>query len=194
MVFDDENLNVDLVATKYQIHAILGYPVFQALGAVTFLHDGQFEAGSKTRPAGAGARMFMKQMAPLIECKVGGENLIFGFDTGAGNSDLFVRYYERFRSQSAGWKKAQIKTSGAGGLIDQTIYVQPNMNLSIGDKIVTLDAVAIHPASTGTDLNELYGNLGQDVVANFASFTLDFSSMTFTLGDPLPPSKPNPKP
>jgi hypothetical protein len=34
-------------------------------------------------------------------------------------------------------------------------------------------------------IDELYGNLGQDVVAKFESFTLDFSTMTFSLGQPL---------
>jgi hypothetical protein len=35
----------------------------------------------------------------------------------------------------------------------------------------------------------VYGNLGQDVVANFASFTVDFSTMKFVLGTPLPPDQ-----
>jgi hypothetical protein len=46
--------------------------------------------------------------------------------------------------------------------------------------------VTIHRSGTGTDLGDLYGNLGQDVVANFESFTLDFVGMTFRLGEPLP--------
>jgi hypothetical protein len=37
----------------------------------------------------------------------------------------------------------------------------------------------------GAGIDELYGNLGQDVVAGFESFTLDFSSMTFSLGAPV---------
>jgi hypothetical protein len=34
-------------------------------------------------------------------------------------------------------------------------------------------------------IDELYGNLGQDLVAGFESFTLDFSRMTFSLGPRL---------
>lgn len=37
----------------------------------------------------------------------------------------------------------------------------------------------------GSDKDELYGNLGQDFVAGFESFTLDFSKMIFSLGPPL---------
>jgi hypothetical protein len=37
----------------------------------------------------------------------------------------------------------------------------------------------------GAGIDEFYGNLGQDFVAGFESFTLDFSQMTFSLGAPL---------
>jgi hypothetical protein len=45
--------------------------------------------------------------------------------------------------------------------------------------------VPIFPTKIGSDKDELYGNLGQDFVAGFESFTLDFSKMTFSLGTPL---------
>jgi hypothetical protein len=66
-----------------------------------------------------------------------------------------------------------------------TAYFQPKLTLTIGDKTVTLEKVMIFPTRMGADIDELYGNRGQDVVANFASFTLDFSNMTFSLGAPL---------
>jgi hypothetical protein len=50
---------------------------------------------------------------------------------------------------------------------------------------VTLNGVTVSPATTGAPNDELYGNLGQDVVAKFDSFTLDFVKMTFSLGEPL---------
>ena len=50
MILDDANLNISLGKTSYQIQGIIGYPVFQALGSITFLHDGGFEAGAR-RPA-----------------------------------------------------------------------------------------------------------------------------------------------
>jgi hypothetical protein len=34
-------------------------------------------------------------------------------------------------------------------------------------------------------IDELYCNLGQDFVAGFESFTLDFTKMTFSLGTAL---------
>jgi hypothetical protein len=84
-------------------------------------------------------------------------------------------------------------SAGAGGVVKRKIYIQPQVKLGIGDKTATLEKVPIYTSGTGTDIADLYGNLGQDLVANFDSFTLDFSTMTFSLGKLLAPDKANPK-
>ena len=192
LVLDDANLNINLGKQAYQINGIIGYPVFQALRTITFLHDGEFEAGDEARAAGTRARMYMNQLTPIIECKVEGRDLPFSFDTGASSTDLLVRYYQQFHSASKGWKRSKTMSAGAGGVVKRKIYIQPQVKLGIGDKTVTLEKVPIYTSGTGTDTNdELYGNLGQDVVADFESFTLDFSTMTFSLGSLLAPDKAN---
>jgi len=188
MVLPDANLNINLGKSTYQINGILGYPVFQALGEITFFHDGKFEAGG-TESNGRGARMLMRRLSPIVECRVEGKDLPFAFDTGASDTMLFVRYYREFRNQSKNWKKQHERTSGAGGVIKRKVYVQSEFKLGIGDKIVVLKNVSIYTKSTGAGNDERYGNLGQDVPRDFESFTLDFRNMTFTLGKPLAPSK-----
>ena len=187
MVLDDSNLKVGLGEQAYQINGIIGYPVFQALGTVTFLHDGEFEAGDKNRSMQGGARMYLKLMTPVIECVVQGKNLPFSFDTGASDTNLSVRYYDQFHNKSGGWKKGKIESSGAGGLVKRTVYFQPELNLGIDNRTVTLRRVLIFPSTLRTGIDDLYGNLGQDVAAEFDSFTLDFSAMTFSMGEPLSP-------
>ena len=49
-----------------------------------------------------------------------------------------------------------------------------------------LEKVPIFPRRIGSSLDELYGNLEQDIVAKLDSFTLNFSAMTLSLGLPLP--------
>ena len=185
LVVDDGNLDINLGKYSYQIHGIIGYPVFQALGTITFQHAGEFTAGYKTRVTSEGARMYMKLLTPVIECKLAGKNLPFGFDTGAASSELSVRYYRDFRGESKSWKKDAVKTAGMGGAVIRQIYTQQQMKLGIGDKTVTLRNVPISLTGAGTKHDEVYGNLGQDIVANFESFTLDFSTMRFVLGTPL---------
>jgi predicted aspartyl protease len=185
MIFDDANLKIGGGKHAYQINAILGYPVFQALGAITFVHDGAFEAGDAVQRNATGARMYMKLLNPIIECGVEGKDLPFSLDTGASGTDLSVRYYERFRGESRGWKKRKQENAGAGGSVRRKVYVQPKLDLAVGDKTVTLKRVTILPVKMGAGIDEFYGNLGQDFVAGFESFTLDFSQMTFSLGAPL---------
>jgi Aspartyl protease len=189
LVVDDANLDINLGKYSYQIHGIIGYPVFQALGTITFQRAGEFTAGYRTQVTGEGARIYMKLLTPVIECKVAGKNLPFGFDTGAASSELSVRYYRDFRSESKGWKKDKVKTAGMGGAVIRQIYTQQQLELGIGDKTVTLRNVPISLTGAGTKHDEVYGNLGQDVVANFESFTVDFSTMKFVLGTPAPPDQ-----
>jgi hypothetical protein len=194
MVLDDANLNISLGKYSYQINGIIGYPVFQALGAITFLRAGEFAAGNGTQVAGSGTRMYMNLLTPVIECSVEGKNLPFSFDTGAAGSEMSVRYYREFLTESKTWKKGKAQTAGAGGVITKKIYSQPVVKLGVGDKTVILKDVPISVAPAGTDHDKLYGNLGQDLVASFEGFTVDFSTMTFTLGAPLSPDLSHTKP
>jgi hypothetical protein len=54
--------------------------------------------------------------------------------------------------------------------------------MRVGDKTVTLRDVTIFPARMNAGIDVLFGNIGQDFVADFESFTLDFVNMTFSLG------------
>ncbi len=192
MILDDANLNINLGKLSYQIQGIIGYPVFQALGSITFLHDGGFQAGAAAPSNRTGVPLYMKELGPVIECKVEGQSFPFTFDTGASDSTFGARYLEQFRSESKSWKKGNSLSAGAGGVVKQDVYIQPRLQLGIGDREVTLEKVTINQTSAGTDREELYGNLGQDVVANFDRFTIDFSNMVFYLGDPLPATKEKP--
>jgi hypothetical protein len=185
LILEDANLRVGTGKHAYQINAILGYPVLQALGTITFLHSGGFEAGDAARRPETGVRIYMRRLTPVIECGVEGNELPFTFDTGASETDLSIRYYEQFQGKAGSWKRRQSESSGAGGTVKRTVYVQPKLVLTVGDKTATLENVSIFPARMNAGIDELYGNLGQDLVAGFESFTLDFSRMSFSLGPPL---------
>jgi len=47
---------------------------------------------------------------------------------------------------------------------------------------VTLRDVTIFSTTMNAGIDVLFGNLGQDFVEGFDSFTLDFSTMTFRFG------------
>ncbi|MGH9326387.1 MAG: pepsin/retropepsin-like aspartic protease family protein [Terriglobia bacterium] len=185
LILDDANLKISFGDQSYQINAILGYPVFQAMGTITFLHDGEFEAGAMAQRSGNGTPMYLRRLTPVIRCRVEGTDLPFTFDTGASGTDLSVRYYDRFKGKGESWKKETYEVGGSSGTVKREMYTQLALHLGVGNKSVVLKNVSITPLKTNSGLDELYGNIGQDFVAGFESFTLDFSKMTFKLGDPL---------
>jgi tetratricopeptide (TPR) repeat protein len=182
LILEDKSLLLNLGPDKsYQINAILGFPVFQILGSATFKKDGGFEAGSHTAPSASPARVFMNQLKPLVECSVRDRQVLFAFDTGADISTFSTRYFQEFQDQFKGLKKVSSSYGGAGGVSTTDVFVVPEVGLRIAKAEVNLKQVTVYPSPVGTDLDDVYGNLGRDVVAGFSSFTLDFRHMTFSL-------------
>ncbi len=185
VILDDANLRIGSGADAYQINAILGYPVLRALGRITFTQRGEFLAGEAAHKT-PGVPMFMRGLTPAIECEIEGQRLLFTFDTGASSTDFSVRYYQLFRQRKGRWRTRRVESGGAGGTVRREMYIQPDVVMRVGDKTVTLRDVTIFPARMNAGIDVLFGNIGQDFVANFESFTLDFVNMTFSLGFPLP--------
>jgi predicted aspartyl protease len=184
MILADASLRIGSGPDAYQINAILGYPIFRALAAVTFTH-GEFLAGDAAEKNIRGTRMYMRGLTPAIECEVEGQPLLFTFDTGASSTDLSVRYYELFRHEAESWKKHTVESAGAGGSTQQDVYLQPMVVLRVGPATVRLKDVSVLPVRTNAGIDVLFGNLGHDFVAGFERFSLDFSTMTFSLGAPM---------
>ena len=180
MVFNDANLNIPLGEGKsYQIQGILGFPVLQALKAITFSKDGYFEAGGA--PEAGYSRMFMDKLTLLVEGQVEAKKLLFSFDTGASDSEFTKRYFDAFPGQFQGLKTKTMGTGGAGGMKERTVYELPTAQIEIGGQNVELSKVMTLTTLVGTGLDEFYGNLGQDLIGQFGSFTLDFRRMRFIL-------------
>jgi predicted aspartyl protease len=180
LILDDANLRLGTGPEAYQIHAILGYPVLKGLGQVTFTRDREFLAG-QTGGATVSVPMFVRGLTPAIECEVEGQRLPFTLDTGASSSDFSVRYYERFAQGATNWSRRTVESGGAGGTVTRDVFIQPAVNMKIGDASFVLRNVQIVPTRMNTGLDLLFGNLGQDFVDGFKSFTLDFVKMTFSV-------------
>jgi len=185
IILEDANLRVGPEGNAYQIHAILGYPVLRALGRVTFTRQGEFLAGEAAEQARTSAPMFMRGLTPAVECEVAGEPLLFTFDTGASSSNFSVRYYERFRQDAKSWRTSTVESGGAGGTVRREMFVQPRVDLKVGGANVALKDVTIFSTAMNAGIDVLFGNLGQDFVDGFDSFTLDFSTMAFSFGAPI---------
>jgi hypothetical protein len=128
--------------------------------------------------------MRMRGLTPAIEVEVEGRPLLFTLDTGASSTDLSVRYYELFRAHAGSWKTQVAERWGAGGSIQLQTYIQPRVVMNVGTRAVTLDDVSILPVRLNADLDTLFGNLGRDFFDGVGSFSLNFATMTFSVGAP----------
>jgi predicted aspartyl protease len=185
LVLDDNNLKVPAGKTmRYQINAILGYPVLQALQRITFTQDGHFIAGPDSPSGPDGATLYLDELTPLLECRVENRRVLFSFDTGADQSVLSDRYHRDFPEDFKGLKKKPYAMFGAGGLKKMTAYYLPEVQLRVGQAHPVMHNLPVVPVM-GWDLDRLYGNLGRDLVDSYRSFTIDFERMRFLLGDKL---------
>ena len=179
LVIDDKNLRIGPDDKAYQIHALLGYPTFRALGTVTFTASGEFIAGDSGEPSTASTPLFMRGLTPVVEGLVEGHRLLFTLDTGASSTTLSSRYFELFQTKSSTWTKASGESAGAGGSVRQTFFSQPSLEVLAGGGSATLTDVSILSERTNAAIDTLFGNLGLDFVDGFERVTLDFGKMTF---------------
>ncbi|HTD22809.1 MAG TPA: aspartyl protease family protein [Terriglobales bacterium] len=188
LVLDDDSLELPAGAfRRYRIDAVLGYPVFEALGRITFTSDGELDAGVAAAQATSGGRLFMNEMTPLLESTVSGRKLLFSFDTGAARSMFFERYYREFSSIFVSLKKESFGIAGAGGQKKVDTYYLRQAVFTVGEAEATLDRVPVMTKPMGIILEKCYGNLGRDLMGNFRSVTIDFANMRLALGEKLPP-------
>lgn len=106
------------------------------------------------------------------------DTLSWHFDTGATGTELYSRYFDKYRAEilRTGTRET-IQAGGAGGIIDREVYIIPRVSLRIGDKVAVLDNVAVHTRPPFAGL-KYYGNLGQDDIQQFREMDLDFDNMS----------------
>ncbi len=186
LVLDDSSLTFpNGKGQTYRIDGIIGFPVLRALGRLTFHHDGTLEASTAGKTTSGSTPLQLRLLNPVMEATSEGQSLPFTLDTGASGTTLSVRYYDRFQADKSAWKIAQTKSFGAGGETASQSFLVPSLALGVGDRTINLHDVPILPAVQHSDIDALFGNLGEDLFQSVESFTFDFRAMRFSLGQPL---------
>ncbi|HEX8907514.1 MAG TPA: pepsin/retropepsin-like aspartic protease family protein [Longimicrobiaceae bacterium] len=177
LVFPDSALAFPQIG--YQIHGILGAPVIQALGEVTLTREGRLLVPARPGAAVAGGEpnLCLDGLDNLVRATVGGEPLLFGFDTGARTSRLFGAYYERHRAQVEAGEAKTAQLGGAGGMRSVRAFTIGPVEFGVGGATANLQHVDVMTEPTGMRSRYAFGDIGQDVVAAFAAMTLDYRAM-----------------
>jgi tetratricopeptide (TPR) repeat protein len=178
LVFDDKALYISQV--PFQINAIIGFPLISALREITFSRGGEVLI-----PAIPGngdiQNMCLDDLHPLIEGEFRDRRLIFTFDTGANRSDLYPPFYKAFEEEIKANSPPRIdKTTGAGGSKEVTVYSVKNLDMKFADKAAHFPELKVQTEYTTDKSRYFYGNLGQDLIMQFETMTLNFKSMSIT--------------
>ncbi len=184
LVTEDKDLDIQFGPEKhYQIQGILGFPVLAALGSFTVTGT-QMVVSPESLPSDRSTSLYVDDLTPLLSAKVDEQDLLFGFDTGSSSAELTALYYREFRSQFASLQTSKTTFGGAGGSREMAVYRLPKIELGIGAAKATFENVSVLTEDRGLDpLDHLYGNLGQGLLQQFRSYTIDFSNMRLTVGD-----------
>lgn len=104
---------------------------------------------------------------------------LFRIDTGATSSYLTVRYWEDNKDDFAGQKLGESQMDGGNGIRSIPSYSAKTLRLILGDAAVTLHDVTVFTRPHGEGQEYAYGHLGQNALAQFRSYSLDFTAMRF---------------
>jgi predicted aspartyl protease len=183
-VMDDKDLDINLGENgHYQIEGILGYPVLEALGSFTFTGN-ELTVAPESQPTSRSTRLYVDEMTPLVEATAGGHELIFGFDTGAFSSSFSAKYFRKFPHDFASLTDREYMVAGAGGTRSSRDYELPRVELELGSATATFKNVDVLTSDLGAGLlDEVFGNLGQDVIRQFKTVTIDFKRMRLSVGE-----------
>ena len=176
LVLEDKALYFPPV--KYQINAIVGFPVMEELGNVTISRENEVSSNRSRELEDIAPNMFLEGLKPIVQASVFGKQMIFAFDTGGVTSTFYPKFFEANKRYILGYAKLQKrKAGGAGGMKSVMAYMLKGLNMTISERIVRLPVAEIYPRPLNEESRNYYGNLGQDIIKQFERMTLDFRAM-----------------
>ena len=174
LILPDANLTIQLGKKKrYLIPAILGYPVFQALGIIRFTRDHHFQAGPTLPLTGDSSPIYMEKLNVLVSCKTHDLQRPFLFDSGASASTFFIPYYRDFPIDFVHQQQGTRRGYGIGGTSSDQVYILDHADLELANRDVELQHIAVFKTPQNNLADDYEGSLGRDLISSFDSLTLD---------------------
>jgi predicted aspartyl protease len=185
LVLDDAQLEMP-VPGGYRIDAIVGFPVYRALGRIRFRQSDFIVETQTLRDRARAPNLRAIGNSLFVQTEINGIPVPLHLDTGASRSGLSARFAREQPAVLTDLERGSSQVTGAGGAsmqIDRALWRK--IKITVADRTLELPELAIQISESQTALNDYYGVLGNDVLKAFQSFTLDFRNMHFQLGPPV---------
>ena len=179
LVFEDSALFFPQI--NYQINAIIGFPVIEAMRQITLTGQDVMTIPAQTQKKNSLQNLCLDGLSPLVQGTYNNEKMIFIFDTGATASALHPPFFQSQKEQiTKNYQLQKTGVGGAGGAQQVDSYVLKDVALEIGGKTAHFPKINLITEVINDQTKNFYGNLGQDLIKQFDKMTLDFEAMSLT--------------
>jgi hypothetical protein len=165
-----------------QRSGLLGFPVLNALREITFSPRGTFTVSSPPRVTGP-PNFFLERHNPVLEASFRGRRLLFLFDTGAYQSELFPSFYRAFRTEiEAKGTYAPEDIEGVGTHVTVPVYLMKGLSFDIGAQDVVFDKELPILTKSTNEASDVYdGTLSLDLMDAKHPLTISYAAMQIVL-------------
>lgn len=180
LVMDDESLTFP---GGIRVRGIVGFPVLEALGELRLQGRRLLEVPAEV-PRRRNANLALEGLTPITSVAWEGERFVCELDSGANASRFFEPFFRRFRKRiEATAQPDSARYAGAGGAQVFHGYRLSRARLAVGDTTVALDSAFVHSRPSANPGENAFPacRLGQDVLAAYGGYVLNFRDMAFLL-------------
>ncbi len=158
---------------------LIGLPVLLAMRAVRWAPEGLFEFGSIARLKQPVTRnLLFHGTSPIVQVGVQDKLLTFSLDTGAVDTDLNQGFAEKLPELVAAGKKERRAITGLGGSNEYDSVLLGPVVFHFPGRDITLKTPHVFVSHS---LGKWDGNLGNDILRQAETVTLDFKAMALSL-------------
>lgn len=175
LVLPDEQLNFS--AVSYKINGIIGYPVMREMGEMIIGKEGSLCIMPVSSYKNV-SNLFMDGLSPILQTQFNGQTVQMLFDTGSTGSQLFKRFYSKFKKETeSNGRKADISIGGAGGIARVNCYTWKDFPITIANKNIRIPVIHVITDEMGNNKKVADGVIGQNVADQFDEMVLNLKDM-----------------
>lgn len=168
-----------LVRLPAGLRGFIGIPVLIAMQTIRWDSPGWFATGhSAQQGIGHLQNLLFSAATPVVEARVQNTTLSFSFDTGAADTVLNEIFANEFPALVKAGTKEKRPILGMGGKNTYDAVLLHPLMFHLGGRDVTLASPHVFVSHS---LGTWDGNLGDDILNQVTTVTLDFRSMSLTL-------------
>jgi len=176
LVFEDKDLYI--APAKFQINAIIGFPIIEALKEISFHKNGEVLLPAEPG-AGGEQNMFLDGLTPGISGVFRGRRLTFTFDSGADSTLFYPRFFKSNEAEIRRKYKLQPRRlGGAGGIKPVIAYRVTDLVINFSGKDARFTSADVLTRGVNDEARHYDGNLGQDLIKQFDKMTINFDAMS----------------